>query len=142
MVVLLVLTVTLGAFVATAVDADLTAGPPTTRLSLDADAGTNRVMLVHRTGDTLDVHELSMRVEIEGEELAHQPPIPFFAAEGFRGGPHGVFNRASNGLWTAGELASVQVASTNTPELESGDLVRVTLRTDRGLVQQLSAQAS
>jgi FlaG/FlaF family flagellin (archaellin) len=140
-VVLLAITVTVAGVVATAVDTDLERGPPAATLELDVDASSDRLALTHRAGEPLRVDQLRVRVWVRGEPLAHQPPVPFFAATGFRSGPEGPFNSATTGPWTAGETATVRLAGTNSPRIRSGDPVRVTLRTDRGLIARLYSVA-
>lgn len=92
------------------------------------------VELTHRSGPPLDVEELRVTVAVDGEELAHQPPVPFFAAKGFHGGPTGPFNPAADARWTAGETASVRVAGTNDPDLAAGRTVTVRLSRDGRVV--------
>lgn len=99
--------------------------PPRAALDLSADAATDRLRLVHRGGDRLHVQRLRVRVWIDGRPLAHQPPVPFFAAEGFEAGPTGPFNSAADGRWTAGEAATLRLAGTNEPSLRAGASVRV-----------------
>ena len=140
-VVLVSVTVVLAATVAAALPASLAAGPPVARLALAADAGPDRVALTHRGGDPLNVTHLAVTVRIEGEPLARQPPVPFFAANGFAGGPTGPFNRAADPDWTAGETASVRLAATNRPGMAPGDRVTVRLSTDRGVVATLETRA-
>jgi len=83
------------------------------------------VELVHRGGPSLDAGNLRVAVSVDGERLAHQPPVPFFAAQGFHGGPTGPFNPATDQRWSAGETASFRVAGTNDPELSAGRTVTV-----------------
>jgi flagellin-like protein len=129
---------------ATAVFAAVPAGEPATvptaRLSLTAEAGPDRVALTHEGGDTLSAAALDVTVRVDGEPLAHQPPVPFFAATGFESGPTGPFNSAHGGRWRAGETAAVVLASTNT-QLDPGDAVAVTVRTDAGVVARLETTA-
>lgn len=93
-------------------------------LTVDGD----RLVLDHRAGDPIDVARLDMLVRVDDEALAHQPPVPFFAARGFHPGPTGPFNAASDGSWEPGERASVRIASTNHPVPRAGDRVTVELR--------------
>lgn len=139
---LLVLTVTLAGAVAVALDTDLAEGPPVARFSLEADAAADRVSIVHETGEPVEPAALAVEIRVAGVPLAEQPPVPFFAAPGFRSGPQGPFNSATDGAWTAGERATLRLASTNHPSIDAGDRVRVVLRTDRGRVATLSARAS
>lgn len=108
-------------------------------LSLRVDGDT--VTLRHEGGATLDARDLRVVVGVNGTRLRHQPPVPFFAAEGFRGGPTGPFNAAADPEWTAGESASVRLASTNDPALGPGARVRVTVYAGDRRVAGLGATA-
>lgn len=110
-------------------------------LTAKANASADRVTLVHRGGDVLDVGELRLHVTVDGQPLAHQPPVPFFAAEGFESGPTGPFNVGGNTRWTAGEAASFAIAGTNAPRLESGARVAVRVYTDGVNVATVRATA-
>lgn len=106
---------------------DLTTEPETLEranfdLSVYAD-GT--IVLTHRGGSPIDVGEIRIHVTVDGRPLTHQPPVPFFASAGFRGGPTGAFNPAADSRWRVGERASFRVASTNAPAVGTGDRVRV-----------------
>lgn len=94
-------------------------------VTVTADA--DRITLVHRGGTALDVEALSLWIAVDGEPLDEQPPIPFFSATGFRPGPTGPFNAATDGRWAAGQRASVRLASTNAPTIDPGDQVTVRL---------------
>lgn len=139
-VVLLGVVVVGATAVLAAVPADDPATVPTARLSLTAEAGPDRVALTHEGGDTLSAATLDVTVRVEGDSVAHQPPVPFFAATGFESGPTGPFNSAHDGRWRAGETAALRFASTNT-QLDPGDGVSVTVRTDAGVVARLEATA-
>lgn len=124
-VLLVAITVGIGATVGVALQSGVDAtAPPQARFDL-AVAGGGRITLTHVGGDPVDADRLRIRVTVEGEPLAHQPPVPFFAAEGFESGPTGPFNLASDPHWTAGERGGVRVASTNHPRIDPGDRVRV-----------------
>jgi hypothetical protein len=97
---------------------------PTAVLSMEVEG--DRITLTHDGGDPIDVDEMAVRVGVNGEPLARQPPVPFFSAAGFRPGPTGAFNAASGEEWVVGGSASFRVAGTNDPRIEPGD--RVTLR--------------
>lgn len=88
------------------------------------------VSVTHRGGDPVSPDRLRLWVRVDGRRLTHQPPVPFFAAEGFRSGPTGPFNRAFEGPWTAGTTASLRVASTNSPPVTAGATVRIRLYAD------------
>lgn len=115
-------------------------GDPAPRASLSLSVTADRVALVHEGGDALDVSELRFRVAVDDERLAHQPPLPFFSARGFRPGPTGPFNSASDPTWTAGEVAAFQVAGTNRPTLDPGDEVTVEVYRGETPVVSLSAE--
>ena len=140
-VALLVALTVLGAAAVLAAVPETPTTVPTADLALSADAGADRVALTHRGGDALDVEALAVEVRVDGEPLAHQPPVPFFAATGFESGPRGPFNSAADPTWTAGETAAVRLASTNHPTLEAGDSVSVTVRTRSGVVAELETTA-
>lgn len=139
-VALLGVVVVAGAAVFAAAPAAEPATVPTTRLSLTAEAGPDRVALTHEGGDTLTVAALDVAVQVNGAPLTHQPPVPFFSATGFESGPTGPFNSAHSGRWRAGETATLRLASTNT-QLDPGDGVSVTVRTDAGVVTRLETVA-
>lgn len=113
--------------------------PPAAALSLTADG--DRVELTHRGGDTLDVRDLRLRVAVNGTPLSNQPPVPFFAAPGFRSGPAGPFNAAADPRWSTGETATFRVAGTNSPAVVTGARVTVRVYADGRPVASLSATA-
>lgn len=96
-------------------------------LSVSASAADDRVTVVHRGGPTLDVRTITVRIEVDGTPLTHQPPIPFFAAKGYRAGPTGAFNSAADPRFGVTERASLRVASTNDPSLAPGATLAVVL---------------
>lgn len=112
--------------------------PPAATLEVAADADADRIAVTHGGGDALDPAAVSLHVEIDGEELARQPPVPFFSARGFDPGPGGPFNSGWHGDWVAGETASLQVAATNDPGgIDEGATVRVVITVDgRVLAEQ------
>lgn len=143
-VLLLVITVGLAATVSGAV---LVSEPPvpdtsTPRVSLSLSVHGDSLELTHRGGDALDVTALRLVVTVDGDPLAHQPPVPFFSARGFRSGPTGPFNRAADPRWTAGETASVRVAGTNRPVLSGGETVTVRVYAGDAVVAVVSARTN
>jgi len=101
---------------------------PATAAAFDCEASSDsEIRVTHRGGDPVDPGRLRVRVRVDGQPLAEQPPVPFFAASGFESGPTGPFNSAYSGSWTAGETASLRVASTNEPTLRPGATVEVRL---------------
>lgn len=130
-----------GVAVAFAVGVAPAAPAPTASVAVDVDANADAVVLEHRGGDALSVDALRIVVTVDGERLAHQPPVPFFAATGFAPGPTGPFNRGYDGAWTAGETASFALASTNHPTIAAGDRVAVALYANDALVARASTVA-
>lgn len=114
---------------------------PSASLSLVVDSADDRIALTHEGGDTLDVSALDLTVEIDGTELDHQPPVPFFAADGFRAGPTGPFNSKSPDRWRAGERAGVRLADTNNPSLTGDSEVTVSLAVDGAVICEETATA-
>ena len=130
-VVLLIAITVVGAAGVASVATSLTADAgetPTATLAVSAASETQRISLAHRGGDPLDFRNCSLAITVDGEPLAHQPPVPYFAAAGFRGTPTGPFNAAAEPVFEPGERAALMLASTNAPHLEAGDRVTVTIR--------------
>lgn len=119
--------------------ATLPASPAVTAATLSVDG--DRLVLTHRAGGTVDVHRLNVVVRVDGTPLRHQPPVPFFSAQGFRSGPTGPFNAAADPIWEVGERASIRVAATNRPTLRPGVRVTVELRHDGRRLLVLSVTA-
>lgn len=140
---LIAITVMAAAAVATAALALDTPGEPTrATVSLAVDAEADRLRLTHRGGDTLDVDRLSLSVTVDGDPLSEQPPVPFFAATGYVSGPTGPFNSGADPRWSAGETAGFRLASTNSPTIDSGDVVTVRMMKDGRLVSRVRVRAS
>ncbi|WP_435180659.1 type IV pilin [Halorussus sp. AFM4] len=114
---------------------------PRAVVDLRVDAGADRLTFVHRGGDALDVGDLAVRVRIDGTPLDAQPPVPFFSASGFRPGPTGPFNSATDSRWAAGETASLALAGTNDPTLAPGSTVAVTLSVNESVVAEVEETA-
>jgi hypothetical protein len=101
--------------------------PPAKRgISVQATAD-GRVSVTLLSGEAIDVRSVEVRLAVDDESLRHQPPVPFFAAHGFRGGPTGPFNIAADPLWRVGETAGLRVAGTNQPTLAPGTTLRIRL---------------
>lgn len=135
-VLLLAITVVLAGGVVTVALGD-PVGPadPAPTASLSLSATDDRITVTHRGGDALDAGDLDagdldVRVSVDGEPLARQPPVPFFSAAGFHPGPTGAFNAARDDDWRVGESASLRVAGTNDPVPDPGDTVVVELSVD------------
>jgi FlaG/FlaF family flagellin (archaellin) len=116
--------------------------PPTTTLALSADASDQEILLTHEGGETLTVSELEVRIEVDGRALAQQPTVPFFASEGFRGGPEGPFNDASDDEWHAGETATLRLASTNAPAIDPGSTVTAVVVTSGAVIFEETVSAN
>ena len=94
--------------------------------AITADRDGNELMLTHHSGDPLDVTELTVRIFVDGDPLEKQPDVPFTGTSGFRGSPGGPFNHRSDPRWTAGETASLTIASTtNAPQPSAGSQVTI-----------------
>lgn len=126
---------------AVALDMATTEPGPRVALTLSVEASSQRVALAHEGGDQLAMADVRIRVSVDGVPLSHQPPVPFFVARGFRAGPTGPFNVASDGVWTAGETASFSVASTNEPPIVPGATVRVRIYAGDQPVGEVTAGA-
>ncbi|MFO8116213.1 MAG: type IV pilin N-terminal domain-containing protein [Halorubrum sp.] len=130
-VLLLAITVVLaGGVVTVALGDPVAPTDPAPATSLSLSATDDRITVTHRGGDALDASELDVRVSVDGEPLARQPPVPFFSAAGFHPGPTGAFNAARDDRWRVGESASVRVAGTNDPVPDPGATVVVELSVD------------
>lgn len=139
-VLLTAVTVVAASAVGTAVVVDPPEPPPTAAFELAADAS-GEIRVTHHGGDAVDPDSLRVRVRVDGEPLAEQPPVPFFAAAGFEGGPTGAFNSATDGEWRAGETAMFRLAATNEPTVTSGAAVEVRLYVDDQRIALLETTA-
>ncbi|TKX58611.1 type IV pilin [Halorubrum sp. SS7] len=128
-VLLIAITVVLaGGVAAAALDGPSATVPPSAVLSLSATD--DRIAIDHRGGDPIDVAAVRVRVSVDGEPLAEQPPLPFFSAAGFHPGPTGPFNSAGDDTLRVGQTAAFRVADTNDPTLEPGRRVTVEITAD------------
>jgi FlaG/FlaF family flagellin (archaellin) len=145
-VLLLAVTVALaGAVGAAALSVRPAEPPPRAALAAEAAAGAaadpgGAVTVVHRGGEALPTADLRVRIRVDGEPIARQPPVPFFSARGFESGPTGPFNRGWRGPWTAGTAATLELAGTNTP-VDAGSTVEVRIYVDGRLVAVSEARA-
>ncbi len=99
------------------------------------------ITLTHRAGEPLDPEELELKLSIDGEPLAHQPPVPFFAARGFAPGPTGAFNSAASDPLRPGGSTTFRIAPTNEPTPSAGSTVRIRLWVDGQPVTDVTATA-
>jgi len=132
-VLLVFLTLVLAASVGVVLTTPTHEPAPVADFSVTADAG-GQITITHEGGETVPVSTLDVTIEVNGNELAHQPPVPFFAARGFESGPTGPFNSASDDRWQAGERAGLRLAATNSPSIERGADVSVTIATERAVI--------
>ena len=140
---LLVITVLLATMVAVGASTwSLESGGPTAAFDLAVDGEESAVTIDHLEGDAVDVTELSVQITVDGEALSDQPPVPFVGTDGFDGSPTGPFNAESDSEWRTGERASITVAETNDPTIESGDTVGVTLVVDGTRIATLETTAT
>lgn len=121
---------------------DAASAEPAPTATFSLSASNDRLALVHEGGEPLDTSALELRISVDGEPLAHQPEIPFFSQRGFRPGPRGPFNVASDSTWRVGERATLRVAETNRPTLEAGDAVEVRLVVEGAEIARLSTTAT
>ncbi|ELY92830.1 hypothetical protein C483_06772 [Natrialba hulunbeirensis JCM 10989] len=141
-ITLLVLTVFLVGAIALVLSGwTLGSPPPIAAFELTADSETGQLTFEHTAGDEIDVEDLSLHVTVDGTALEYQPPVPYVGAEGFRGSPEGPFNAQSESTWKTGERASVTLAGTNEPTLESGSTVRVKVAIEGSRVAELESVA-
>lgn len=109
-----------------AVAMEFTPPEPADHRSLSANATTDgTIRIVHKTGSEIDLQEASVVIAIDGEELDHQPPVPFFSASGFQPGPTGAFNVATDHVLEPGGTAGLTLAGTNDPDLVAGATVTI-----------------
>jgi flagellin-like protein len=145
------ITVALAAVLATTVGTAALAGPmgggggedltQFTRLSAAASPD-GEVVLTNEAGDPLDVADLTVRVTVDGDPLAEQPPVPFFSTAGFEPGPTGPFNSGADSRWSVGEVASFTISDSNAPVPEAGDRVTVEVIRDGRPVAQVRTTVS
>lgn len=139
---MIAITVVLAAVLAAGVNALGTSGvPPTADFDMVVDGTESTIELEHSGGETVDVRELTMTVEIDGVALENQPPIPFVGSTGFDETPTGPFNAQSEPTWRGGETARIDLASTNEPELRADKTVSVTLTVDGHRIATLEQTA-
>lgn len=142
-VLLVALTVVLASVVAVSFGTwTLQSTGPTAAFDLSVDGETGDLSLEHVAGDPVDVDDLSITVEVDGEPLEYQSPVPFVGADGYDGAPTGPFNAATDSEWTVGERAGFRVADTNDPTIEPGREVTVTLVVEGRTVAKLETTAT
>ena len=86
------------------------------------------VVLVHRGGDSFDVSEISIFISVNGVTIPHNLiELPVNSTIGF-GSPGGVLHGWSNdNFWDPGDTGNFNIATTTNQELNSGDLLKVTI---------------
>lgn len=139
---LTLVTVILAVSVGVIATADSPEPTPSARFSSEVSAAEQRISIHHDGGDSIPMAAIDLRIAVEGEPLAHQPPIPFFATEGYVSGPSGPINPAGSDEWTAGKTASLRLAKTNEPHIEAGAAVTITIATERGIIYEETVTAT
>ncbi|MFB6134526.1 MAG: type IV pilin [Halanaeroarchaeum sp.] len=104
------------------------ADPPVVLSVAASDDGT--VEITHEGGRALDLTQVDLRISVDGQPLAEQPPVPFFSTSGFAPGPTGPFNSASDNEWTVGETGAVRIAGTNRPSIDAGSTLTISVLND------------
>lgn len=99
-------------------------GPIAVALTVDG----SQLQLTHLAGPSVDLAAVDATIMVDGTPLRHQPPLPFFAARGFRAAPTGAFNSGSDGVLSVREQATLQIARTNAPVPHPPADVRLVLR--------------
>ncbi|MXR51229.1 type IV pilin [Halovenus sp. WSH3] len=140
-VLLLGITVVGAATVGLAVNSTTETAPTMASFDLAVDAETNSLTLTHRGGDPVDLTQAEFHVTVDGVPLESDPPIPFFAAVGFRSGPDGPFNAASPNTWHSGETGRFRIAGTNDPTIAPGSAVTVRVVVDGTEIAKVTATA-
>ncbi|WP_079890791.1 type IV pilin [Halococcus agarilyticus] len=108
---------------------------PTATITAESKDDRNEIFLTHRSGNTLDVTQLTVRIFVDGKPLEHQPDVPFFSETGFVHGTTGPFHPDNDHQWTAGETARFEIASTtNSPQPKAGSRVTVKIYTNGTVV--------
>jgi FlaG/FlaF family flagellin (archaellin) len=139
---LALVTVILALSVVVIATADSPEPMPSARFSSDVSAADQQITIHHDGGDPISSGAIDLRITVDGEPLGHQPPVPFFAAEGFVSGPTGPINPAGSDEWTAGSTATLQVATTNEPQITAGATVKITIATQHGIIYEETVTAT
>jgi len=95
------------------------------------------VVLVHRGGNSFDVTDISIFISVNGETLDNNlENLPVVGSTtGFYGALGGVLHKLSgatenydhDNIWDPGDLGDFNIAKTTNRELNSGDLLKVTI---------------
>jgi FlaG/FlaF family flagellin (archaellin) len=95
------------------------------------------VVLVHRGGNSFDVSEISIFISVNGEMLDNNlENLPVVGGTtGFDGALGGVLHKLSgatenydyDNIWDPGDLGEFKIAKTTNRELNSGDILKVTI---------------
>jgi len=95
------------------------------------------VVLVHRGGNSFDVTDISIFISVNGETLDNNlENLPVVGSTtGFYGALGGVLHKLSgatanynyDNIWDPGDLGYFKIAKTTNRELNSGDLLKVTI---------------
>jgi len=100
------------------------------QLIANVNATYGRISLIHQSGPTLDVRKIDLRIIVDGTPLPHQPPVPYYSADGFHRFPKGPFNPMADPQWEIGEEAMVIATHGNRAAITPDSQVRVELYRD------------
>ncbi len=109
---------------------------PLTVIDVTTDESTNTVSITNDGPREIDVRELTVTIEIDHTPIHHPLTVPYFSQRGFHSGPTGAFNSATDPFWSTGERVSFRIASTNSPTLEPGKSLTITLITNDSPIAQ------
>lgn len=115
--------------------------PPRASFDLSASASDRTVVIEHGGGDPVDVSALEVIIQIDGEPIPHQPPVPFESEAGFRA-HWGPFHEWADQEWTPGTEAGLELSAANGAALEPGVPVSVDLVVEESTVARLETTAS
>lgn len=133
-VVLVGMTVVLAGLILVYAPTALSGETPQASIGGSIDTETYSVTLEHTGGDPMNIEDIDLQILVDGEAITHQPPVPYFAASGFKGGPSGPFNPATSNEWAAGERGTLQLAETNDPLPTEASQVTVRVLVDDTVV--------
>jgi flagellin-like protein len=107
---------------------------------ITANLNGNEITLTHRSGDPLNVNELTVRIFVDGQPLKYQPDVPAYGSSGFNG-LSGDFHVWGTQPWRAGEMAGLDIAGSNAPLPSAGSRVTVRIYSNGGIVATAHATA-
>lgn len=101
---------------------------------MSADVSGQEVVLVHRSGQSFDVSEISILISINGERLEKNlMDLPVTGTPpGFLHSVGGVLwgtptNQTHDNIWDPGDKGDFNIARTNSNQFNTGDLLKITI---------------